>query len=193
MRRAWPIFLPAPLLIALVLAAIVLRLRAAPDAEAGRPFLQTFTPRDYRAHQQIWMGAQAPDGVMWFGNSHSVLSYDGATWRRIEVPGTSWVRALAFGPDGRLYAGGTDELGYLAPGLDGAPRFHSLLDKLPADRRSLGVIWSMAVTRDAVWFATETLVLRWGDGAFRSRAAYRGSSHPENSYSNLGFRLVLPE
>ena len=33
----------------------------------------------------------------------------------------------------------------------------------------------------------------WGDGAFRSRAAYRGNSHPENSYSNLGFRLVLPE
>ena len=33
----------------------------------------------------------------------------------------------------------------------------------------------------------------WGDGANRSRAAYRGNSHPENSYSNLGFRLVLPE
>ena len=33
----------------------------------------------------------------------------------------------------------------------------------------------------------------WGDGANRSRAAYRSNSHPENSYSNLGFRLVLPE
>ena len=33
----------------------------------------------------------------------------------------------------------------------------------------------------------------WGDGANRSRAAYRSNSHPENSYSNLCFRLVLPE
>ena len=33
----------------------------------------------------------------------------------------------------------------------------------------------------------------WGDGANRSRAAYRSNSHPENSHSNLGFRLVLPE
>ncbi len=133
----------------------------------GRALVQAFTPRDYRAHQQIWMGAQAPDGVMWFGNSHSVVSFDGATWRRIEVPRTSWVRTLAFGPDRRLYVGATDELGYLAPGPDGAPVFTSLLEKLPAEHRSLGVVWSMAATRDAVWLATETLVLRWRDGAFR--------------------------
>jgi len=113
------------------------------------------------------MGAQAPDGVMWFGNSHSVLAYDGAAWRRIEVPATSWVRALAFGSDARLYVGGTDQLGFLAPGPDGAPRFESLLEKLPAERRTFGVIWSIAATRDAVWFATETMVLRWRDGAFR--------------------------
>jgi signal transduction histidine kinase/DNA-binding response OmpR family regulator len=155
------------LVLALAPDAVAPRLAAAPEAESGRPFLQTFTPRDYRAHQQIWMGAQAPDGVMWFGNSHSVLSYDGASWRRIEIPGTSWVRAIAFGPDGRLYAGGTDELGFIAPGPGGAPRFTSLLGKLPADRRSPGVIWSMAATSDAVWFATEALVIRWRDGGFR--------------------------
>ncbi|MCX6954196.1 MAG: ATP-binding protein [Verrucomicrobia bacterium] len=163
-------------------------LQAAPDPEAGRPLLQTFTPRDYRAHQQIWMGAQAPDGVMWFGNSHSVLSYDGAAWRRIEVPGTSWVRTLAFGPDDRLYIGGTDQLGFIAPGPDGAPRFTSLLEKLPPAQRSPGVIWSMTVTRDAVWFATETVVLRWRDGAFH---AWPFVNKPRQQLTRVGDDLFL--
>ena len=138
---------------------------AAPTGEMGRPLLQAFTPRDYRAHQQIWMGAQAPDGVMWFGNSHSVLSYDGTQWRRIEVP-TSFVRTLAIGPDGRLFVGGTDQMGTITAGPDGAPIFASLIEKIPADRRPLGVIWSMIATRDALWFATESLVLRWREGKF---------------------------
>ncbi len=162
-------------------------LRAAPDLEAGRPFLQSFTPRDYRAHQQMWMGAQGPDGVMWFGNSHSVLSYDGAAWRRFEV-GTSFVRTLAFGPDDRLYVGGTDELGWIAPGPDGALRFTSLLEKLPVAQRTPGVIWSMTATRDAVWFATETLVLRWRDGAFRT---WPFANKPRQSLQRVGDDLYL--
>lgn len=151
----------------LCLAVLAGTLRAAAPGEMGRPLLQAFTPRDYRAHQQIWMGAQTPDGVMWFGNSHSVLSYDGNTWRRIEVP-TSFVRTIAAGPDGRLYLGGTDQLGVIAPGSDGAPRFVSLIEKLPREIRPLGVIWSILATREAVWFATETHVLRWQGGAFQS-------------------------
>ena len=163
-------------------------LGAAPDRETGRPFLQTFTPRDYRAHQQIWMGAQGPDGLMWFGNSHSVLSYDGAAWRRIEVPDTSWVRALAFGPDRQLYLGGTDQLGFIATGPDGAPRFTSLLDKLPSERRSFGVIWSMAATPDAVWFATETLVMRWREGTFQ---IWQFPNKPRQYLQRVGDELFL--
>ena len=177
-----------PLRRAVLLVACALAGRAAPEGETGRAFVQAFTPRDYRAHQQIWMGAQAPDGVMWFGNSHSVIAYDGAAWRRIEVPRTSWVRTLAFGPDGRLYIGATDELGCITPGPDGAPVFTSLLEKLPAEHRSLGVVWSMAATRNAVWFATETLVLRWRDGAFR---AWPFTNKPRQYLQRVGDDLYL--
>ncbi|WP_414664490.1 hybrid sensor histidine kinase/response regulator [Horticoccus sp. 23ND18S-11] len=161
---------------------------AGPDGESGRPFLQTFTPRDYRAHQQVWMGAQGPDGLMWFGNSHSVISYDGAAWRRINIPGTSWIRTLAFGQDQRLYVGGTDQLGFIAPGPDGAPRFTSLLEKLPTAHRSSGVIWSMAAARDAVWFATESLVLRWQRGEFR---AWSFTNHSRQYLQRVGDELFL--
>ncbi len=151
----------------LLLAALALApaLHAAAPGEVGRPLLQVFTPRDYRAHQQIWMGAQAPDGTMWFGNSQSVLSYDGTLWRRHLLP-TSFVRALVIGPGGRVFIGGTDEFGFIAPGADGAPAYTSLVGQLPAAVRPLGVIWSMAAVGDAVWLATEARVLRWREGAF---------------------------
>ena len=54
---------------------------AAP-AEIGRPFLQSFTPRDYRGHNQVWAAAQDANGVMWFGNQACVLAFDGSAWRR---------------------------------------------------------------------------------------------------------------
>lgn len=172
---------------ALVFTAASAGLRAAPAAETGRPLLQAFTPRDYRAHQQIWMGVQAPDGTMWFGNSHSVLNYDGGSWRRIEVP-TSYVRTLALAADGTVYAGGTDQLGLIEAGPDGFPVFTSLLEKLPAERRQFGVIWSMAATRDAVWFATESLVLRWKDGRFE---AWETVNQPRQSLQTVDAELYL--
>ncbi|MBL9202264.1 MAG: response regulator [Opitutaceae bacterium] len=180
--------MPAPVLrfIAAVLALAPVLARGA-AGEAGRPLLQAFTPRDYRAHQQIWMGAQAPDGTMWFGNSGSVLNYDGSTWRRITVP-TSFVRAVVLGPDGRIYAGGTDELGYFAPGADGRGAFVSLADKLPADARPLGVVWSAAAAHGAVWFATETKVLRWRDGRFD---AWTHANKPRQMLLPAGGELYL--
>ncbi|MBI5772106.1 MAG: response regulator [Verrucomicrobia bacterium] len=171
----------------LCLVACTCVLRAASSGEVGRPFLQAFSPRDYRAHQQIWMGAQAPDGVMWFGNSHSVLSYDGSAWRRIEVP-TSFVRALVLGRDGRVYVGGTDQLGCIASDPTGQHVFVSLLDHLPPDRRQLGVIWSAAATTDAVWFATETTVLRWSSGKFET---WTMANKPRQYLQAVGDELFL--
>ena len=183
LRRRSPLLSVLTVVIGLAQGIVI----AAPTGEMGRPLLQAFTPRDYRAHQQIWMGAQAPDGVMWFGNSHSVLSYDGTQWHRIEVP-TSFVRTLAIGPEGRLYVGGTDQLGTITPGPDGAPVFASLIEKIPGNRAPLGVIWSMTATRDAVWFATESLVLRWREGKFDTWAL---NGKPRQALLPIGDDLFL--
>ena len=131
--------------------------------EQGAPLLRWWEPEDYRAHQQIWQGAQTPDGVMWFGNAHSVLRYDGERWMRIEVP-TSFVRALAVDEAGRVWAGGTAQLGVIEPNADGLPTFRSLIPALPEEHREPGVVWSVVAWRGAVFFATESRVLRW-DGA----------------------------
>ena len=156
-----------PLVVCLLLGALLAApaARATFPAEAGRPFLRMFTPREYHAHNQIWSAVQDADGVIWFGNSSSVICYDGAVWRRTMLP-TTYVRGLALGPDGRVYLGAVDELGYLDRDERGATRYVSLLSQLPKDLTQPGDIWSMAATADAVFFTTDSRVLRWRDGKF---------------------------
>src|SRR5687768_363922 len=83
------------------------------DAELGQPAVQAFTSRDYDADPQIWAIATDARGLVYLGNKGCVLEYDGAAWRRIPIGNTIYVRAVALAPDGRVYVGGVDELGYL--------------------------------------------------------------------------------
>jgi signal transduction histidine kinase/CheY-like chemotaxis protein/ligand-binding sensor domain-containing protein len=140
--------------------------QAASPAEMGRPLLQSFTPRDYHGHNQVWAAVQDAAGVMWFGTASNVLSYDGAVWRHYPVP-IEHARALGFSDDGRLYVSGSDTLGFLAPGPDGIPVYTSLLDSLPAELRPPGEAWSLAVVHNDAFFATDRQIMRWSDGHFR--------------------------
>ncbi len=136
-------------------------------SEAGRPLLRHFAARDYGAHHQIWVGVEDALGLPHFGNRGCVLEFDGVEWLRIEVPGTTFVRGLALGPDGKIYVGAVDELGYIEADPLGGKRFVSLRDRLPAEQREFGDIWRTVATPDGVFFAAGRKVFRWHDGAFQ--------------------------
>ncbi|HEY0966577.1 MAG TPA: two-component regulator propeller domain-containing protein, partial [Opitutaceae bacterium] len=149
--------------------------RAAP-LETGRPFVETFTPRTYRGHNQVWNAVQDRDGVMYFGNRGAVLSYDGTEWRRHEVP-TSFIRGLLLGPDGRLYAGGPDEIGYFEPGPGAVRTYVSLKEHLPASDRAVGVVWGITHHENHVYFATARQILRWDGSTFKAWAVPADPGH----------------
>ncbi|BDU74041.1 sensor histidine kinase [Mesoterricola silvestris] len=88
---------------------------AAQPREAGTPFLRSFSPTEAGgSHPQNWAFAQGPGGLLYVGNGLGVLEYDGVKWRLLEAGGP--VRALAWGPDGKLYVGGDGgETGCLEP------------------------------------------------------------------------------
>ncbi|WP_306599426.1 sensor histidine kinase [Geothrix sp. 21YS21S-2] len=88
--------------------------------EAGTPFLRSFSPGEAGgSHPQNWAFAQGPGGLIYVGNGLGVLEYDGVKWRLLEAGGT--VRALAWGPDGKLYVGGEGgETGCMEPGVTGS-------------------------------------------------------------------------
>ncbi len=111
---------------------------AQPLFEDGRPLLRKFSPKDYRSHYQTWSATQASDGRMWFGTLNGAVIFDGHTWTKADVP-TSFVRQVVEGPRGRMFVGGEDVLGYVEPAPTGGWRFVSLLDRIPAEAKPVGL------------------------------------------------------
>jgi len=137
-------------------------------ATAGLPFIQNFSPADYRGAAQNWAVAQDRDGLIYVGNVESgVLVFDGARWRRIPVPNHAAVRALARGDDGRIYVGTVGDLGYLQRGPDGQLAYVSLLDAIPPAERGFADVWSIHPTTRGVYFTTLDHVFFYAHGTMR--------------------------
>ena len=136
-------------------------------SEAGHPFLQNFGLRDYHAHNQNWAAAQDERGVLYFGNKSVVLEYDGASWRKLPLDTTTYVRGLAFDPGtNAVFVGAVDELGYLRLDPDGGRTFVSLLDQLPADARDFRDIRRVHAVAGEIVFVADAQVMRWRAGKF---------------------------
>ena len=117
------------------------------------------------------MGAQIPyvtqdaRGRLFFASS-GLLVFDGATWRNFAVPDSYSLNSLCFAPDGRLWAGAVNQLGYYTEIPDGEFIFTSLLGKLPAEDRQFAGIWDCGLVDDQVFFICQSKVLRWDGSAF---------------------------
>ena len=135
--------------------------------EEGRPFIRAYAPTDVGGNSQIWAIVQDKRGVIYAGAGGAVLEFDGASWRRIPLSSLVTVaRSMAIDDNGRIYVGAVDELGYLEPDAKGELQFVSLLDKLPASARAMGVVWRTLMTPQGVVFQSETALYRWSGGAF---------------------------
>jgi signal transduction histidine kinase/CheY-like chemotaxis protein len=144
-------------------------LSAAPaaSAEAGRPLLQTFSPRDYQGSPAVARVLPYPaTGEMLFLAGTLLHIYDGAAWTAVQTD-TPGARCLAVDAAGRVWLGGVDQLGYAERDPFGTWHFQPLADRLPAEYRKPGRIWDCVLQGDAVWFATDTKAIRWQGGRFR--------------------------
>ena len=84
--------------------------------QAGLPYIQNFTPKEYGAHSQNWAIIQDQRGIIYVGNTEGLLEYDGISWRLIKPSGkANIVFSLAVDKNNRIYVGSFNELGYLAP------------------------------------------------------------------------------
>jgi hypothetical protein len=77
--------------------------------------VKKFTRNDYRAGLQNWTIRQDKSGMVYIANNEGLLTFDGANWQLYPLPNSTIVRSIVFGANGRLYAGGQDELGYFEP------------------------------------------------------------------------------
>ena len=133
--------------------------------EAGRPAFRNFRPTEYRSHPQVHATVLHRNGLVYFGSEQGILEFDGARWRHLPAS-MPIVFRLASDEAGRLWAAGSDELGYYEINPDASWRYHSLRNSLPASFQRFGRSRSLVVHRGAVYLSSTVGILRWRDGTF---------------------------
>ena len=136
--------------------------------ENGLPYIQNYTTTDYRAHFQNWSITQDADGLIYAANNDGLLIYDGVTWRRCLDDGNLLaLRSLARGPDGRIYVGTADDLGYLHYDSLGQPRLISLLQHTDPKHHNFTDVWYIRASDKAIAFMTHFAIFVWQGDSMR--------------------------
>jgi signal transduction histidine kinase/CheY-like chemotaxis protein len=127
---------------------------AQPQNELGTPFIKNYSPKEYKGFPQIFGVTQDTSGIIYF-TGNGITEYDGETWRRIPPLGVvTW--SIVLGEDGKIYVGGTDDLGYLEHDSLGQQQFISLKSLVPEKDREFSQLRHAIVVGDDVYFASKT-------------------------------------
>ncbi|MBK9358733.1 MAG: hypothetical protein IPN08_15355 [Bacteroidales bacterium] len=119
--------------------------------ETGLPFISNYPKSVYNASTQNWSVTQNSKGFLYFGNNDGLLEFDGQHWQTYSLPVQSIIRSvLAVGDT--VYTGSFEEIGYFAPALDGALKFHSLAPLIPGPYKSFGEVWKIHKTDEGIVF-----------------------------------------
>ena len=144
---------PLPIIWLILVCTLMTRnLLGQPVATIGLPGVVHFTEQDFSAGLQNWMITQDSARVMYFGNSDGLLTYNGNNWSLFPLPNKTLLRSLIIGKDGKIFAGGQDELGYYFPDSKGTLVYHSLKDRLPEVQRSFADVWNIGISGGKVYF-----------------------------------------
>lgn len=109
----------------------------------GIPNTRNFDVSTTQAGAQTWMIDFSPGGLAYFANNDGVLEFDGVSWRKYPLPGSTIVRSVKVASDGRIYAGAFNEFGYFIPDEKGALQYFSLRDLLPEDEQDFEDVWKI--------------------------------------------------
>lgn len=117
----------------------------------GVPYVQNHFKAEYRSGNQNWSVTKDENGIMYFGNTEGLLSYDGVYWQLHEMPDKQIVRAVAADGQGRIYAGGFGEFGYWSVAAN-RMTYTSLTNLIPKDESIKDEIWKIYTDQKRVIF-----------------------------------------
>ncbi len=118
----------------------------------GLPFIRNYTPEEYNAHEQNFDIAQDTMGVMYFANFSGILQFDGTNW--IKTPTKSGMRVLALDTDknGKVFAGGLKDFGYIEHLNNGNNAYVSLANH---SKYEIGMIFEVLCDNGKTYFISE--------------------------------------
>ncbi len=128
--------------------------------EIGTPFINTYNPRDYGAHEQTLAIDQAENGLMYFANVTGIIEFDGQKWEVDSRVSEDAFRDVVVGSDSRVYGVSKYIFGYFAPDEIGELVFQSLLPKTPTSFDNNGSLIKVdQVGEDIIFRSAESLLL----------------------------------
>jgi DNA-binding CsgD family transcriptional regulator len=113
-----------------------------------------FSRDDFKADSQFLSMCENEDGKLIFGNNDGVLVFDGVHWQKISLPNNSSVSCLVKTQNGKVYAGGYNELGTLQKNKFGNYYYKSLISEFHLDDKNLETFWQVSEYKKHVIYRT---------------------------------------
>jgi diguanylate cyclase (GGDEF)-like protein len=174
-RRANPAFAQW-----LAVCVFALLTQGARGVERGLPLITVFPAEVHKAGPQTFDIAQDTRGVLYFGNLHGLLTYDGAWWRLRTLPDDQVALSLAADGKGRVALGLVNDFGWFDTG---AQQYRSLLPQLPQAKRDFGDVNAVCATPAGFLYLTEKRILLWTGTNVRVLAEMAFEQMPRGCYS----------
>ncbi len=118
----------------------------------GLPDVINYPKLTYGAGLQNWDIKQDKNGIIYLANNEGLLTFDGRNWTLYPLPNKTIVRSVEIGPDGKIYVGGQDEMGYFIPTESGSLQYHSLTQFIPVGDKSFGDVWDIVFFKNSIYF-----------------------------------------
>jgi diguanylate cyclase (GGDEF)-like protein len=166
-----------------VIVLLLLASLRAGGAEHGLPLITVFPAEMHKAGPQTFDIAQDSRGILYFGNLHGLVSYDGAWWRLLKLPDDQVALSVGADTHGRVAIGMMNDLGYLTRDAKGAQQYQSLLPQLPQNKRQFGDVRAICPTAAGFLYLTETSVILWNGTSARIFAEFKPEESPRGCLS----------
>lgn len=132
------------------------------------PGVINFSRDEYRGASQNWSVCQDSTGFIFVANSNGLLEYDGFHWTLYPSHGGNIIRAVACGPQGRIYSSGYRELGYWSRNGYGKLDYTSLNSLADSLFNQNVEFWKIVILGNKVLFQSFTQLLIYENGKITS-------------------------
>ncbi|HWK06202.1 MAG TPA: triple tyrosine motif-containing protein [Puia sp.] len=126
----------------------------------GIPDIVNYPKDVYNAGTQNRGIVQDKNGVIYFANYDGLLSFDGTYWKNYPLPNKTAVRAVAIGPDNKIYAGGQNDFGCFSPDRNGRLLYTSLKGLLSEKNYSFTDIWNIVAFGNDIFFRSREKIFQ---------------------------------
>ena len=124
----------------------------------GLPLVNNYNKTVYRGGSRTWDMKQDSRGIMYFGNSEGLITFNGRYWKSYALPNHTIIRSLWIDDHDRIYVGGQGDFGYFEPSEQGGLTYTSLKALIPEAYRNFADIWNTLSFGQSVFFRATNVI-----------------------------------